>query len=228
MLKYILITLIVTIGALNISRAGPYTESAGGSAASSVTVSNTAATNLTQVSGSAVGTAAAGIQKVGMTDGSGNAITSTTNALDINVKSSAISNQTVNQTQIGGTTLTAADACMANAHTFTPINISTATTTRIIAPTTAKKTYLCGLFLFAAGADNIGVVEGTGGTCAVSTAGVIGGTTAATGINLAANQGFEMPVTGYAHVATAGTNVDFCLITSASVQLSGHAVWVQQ
>jgi len=35
-------------------------------------------------------------------DGSGNALTSTSNALDINVKSSGISNQTVNVAQIGG------------------------------------------------------------------------------------------------------------------------------
>lgn len=43
--------------------------------------------NLTKVNGSAVATAASGIAKVGLTDGTGNAITSTSNALDINIKS---------------------------------------------------------------------------------------------------------------------------------------------
>lgn len=44
-------------------------------------------TNITQVAGNAIATAASGIAKVGVTDGSGNAITSTSSALDENVKS---------------------------------------------------------------------------------------------------------------------------------------------
>jgi hypothetical protein len=43
--------------------------------------------NLTQVSGVSVSTAASGIQKVGVSDGSGNTISSTANALDVNIKS---------------------------------------------------------------------------------------------------------------------------------------------
>jgi len=43
--------------------------------------------NLAQVAGATVATAASGIQKVGLTDGSGNAITSTGAALDVNIKS---------------------------------------------------------------------------------------------------------------------------------------------
>src|SRR5271155_3056815 len=48
------------------------------------------AQNLVQVAGSAVATAAAGIAKVGLTDGIGNAITSTSNALDVNIASSGV------------------------------------------------------------------------------------------------------------------------------------------
>ncbi len=133
----------------------------------------------------------------------------------------------VNISQLGGTAI-APDACQLNARTSTSINISTATTTRLVAPAAAKKTYICGLFLFSAGTQNVGIVEGTGGTCGTSTAGVIGGTTAATGPNLTAQTGFVLPNTGYAQAATAGTNVDFCLITSAAVQVSGVLQWVQQ
>lgn len=43
--------------------------------------------NLNQVAGSAIATAASGIAKVGLTDGTGNAITSTSNAIDVNIKS---------------------------------------------------------------------------------------------------------------------------------------------
>jgi len=121
-----------------------------------------------------------------------------------------------------------ADPCQTTARVYTPISIVTATTTRLVAPTSAKKTYVCGMFLQAGGgANNVGIVEGTGGTCGTGAAGVIGGATAAAGVLLAANQGFSIPVTGYAQAATAGTNVDFCLITSAAVQLSGVLISVQ-
>lgn len=43
--------------------------------------------NMAQVGGSNVATAATGIMKVGLTDGTGNAITSTSNAIDVNIKS---------------------------------------------------------------------------------------------------------------------------------------------
>jgi len=51
------------------------------------TIQSNASVNLNQVAGSAVATAATGIIKVGLTDGSGNAITSTSNAIDVNIKS---------------------------------------------------------------------------------------------------------------------------------------------
>jgi hypothetical protein len=50
-------------------------------------IQSNASVNVNQVAGSAVSTAATGIMKVGLTDGTGNAITSTTNALDVNIKS---------------------------------------------------------------------------------------------------------------------------------------------
>lgn len=120
------------------------------------------------------------------------------------------------------------DPCQTIVQTSTPISITTATTTRIIAPTSAKKTYICYLFLTSAAADNVGIVEGTGGTCGSGTAGVIGGTTAANGPNFAANGGMAMSAGGKTAVAfTAGTNVDFCLITSAATPLAGTVKWVQ-
>jgi hypothetical protein len=57
--------------------------------------SGTWADNLTQIAGNAIATAASGIAKVGLTDGSGNAINSTSNALNVNV------NNTPSVTQSG-------------------------------------------------------------------------------------------------------------------------------
>lgn len=127
-----------------------------------------------------------------------------------------------------GTTALIADPCQSVAKTYTPISITTATTTRIIAPTAAKKTYVCYMYLQTTAANNIAIVEGTGGTCGSGTAGIVGGTTAANGLNNAANSGQAFGNGGFAALATAGTNVDLCLITSAGTPLAGHVVWVAQ
>lgn len=119
------------------------------------------------------------------------------------------------------------DPCKYKTKTFTPISITTATTTRIVAPSASNRTYICNLFLTSAAADNIGIVEGTGGTCGTGTAGVIGGTTAANGPNFAANGGFSIGNGSATVAATAGTNVDLCLITSAATPLAGTIGWVQ-
>lgn len=120
------------------------------------------------------------------------------------------------------------DPCAGLAKTYTPVSMSTATTTRFAAPAASKKTYICSIVLVAAGADNVNIIEGTGGTCGTATAGVAGGTTAATGFNLAANGGLTLGNGASSVMATAGSNVDMCLITSAATQLSGHIAWVQR
>lgn len=118
--------------------------------------------------------------------------------------------------------------CEANTQSYAPISITTATTTRIVAPSASNKTYICSMFLTSAAADNIGIVEGTGGTCGTGTAGVIGGTTAANGPNFAANGGVLLQAGGKVSIAqTAGTNVDLCLITSAATPLAGGINYVQ-
>lgn len=127
-----------------------------------------------------------------------------------------------------GTRNAVVDPCEANLQSYAPISITTATTTRIVAPSASNKTYICSLFLTSAAADNIGIVEGTGGTCGTGTAGVVGGTTAANGPNFAANGGVLLQAGGKVAVAyTAGTNVDLCLITSAATPLAGGIKYVQ-
>lgn len=130
--------------------------------------------------------------------------------------------------QNDGTRSSIVDPCEANLQSSAPISITTATTTRIVAPSASNKTYICLLFLTSAAADNIGIVEGTGGTCGTGTAGVIGGTTAANGPNFAANGGLLLQAGGKVAAAqTAGTNVDLCLITSAATPLAGVIKYVQ-
>lgn len=58
--------------------------------------------DIASVAGATVATAASGIIKVGLTDGSGTAITSTGAALDVNLKTSGVSNLSTNVAQING------------------------------------------------------------------------------------------------------------------------------
>jgi len=120
-----------------------------------------------------------------------------------------------------------ADPCLTTVATSAPISITSATTTRIVAPSASNRTYVCYLYLQTGAANNIAVVEGTGGTCGTGTAGVVGGTTAANGLNNAANSGQQIQNGGATAVATAGTNVDLCLITSSIGPLAGHIRYVQ-
>lgn len=123
----------------------------------------------------------------------------------------------------------AADPCQDIVKSFTPFSaITTATTTRIVAPTASKKTYICQIIMAPAAADNVAVVEGTGGTCGTGTAGVMTGTTAANGFNFPANGGVSIGNGGFTVGQTVGTNVDLCLITSAATPLVGGIMWVQK
>jgi len=81
-----------TIGNVNIQASGSAVSLGQAVMASSLPVviasnQSNLPTNFVQVAGSAIATAATGIIKVGLTDGTGNAITSTSSAIDVNIKS---------------------------------------------------------------------------------------------------------------------------------------------
>lgn len=123
-----------------------------------------------------------------------------------------------------GTSARVFDPCEVVAHVTTPINISSAATSVIVAGTASKKTYICSMMLFSAGTSNVGIVQGSGSTCGTSTLGLIGGATSATGPNLTAQAGF---VAGNGNFAIAGTTVnqnDICLINGSAIQVSGYIV----
>jgi hypothetical protein len=119
------------------------------------------------------------------------------------------------------------DPCFANAKTFVTINISTATTTQLVAASASNSNYICSLNLVAGAADNVALIEDDTAACASPTAGMAGGTTAASGWNFAANGGL-VAGTGQGTVfKTAATNRYTCLVTSAATQLSGSMSYVQ-
>lgn len=118
------------------------------------------------------------------------------------------------------------DPC--EAATRTQVLINQTTSTQVLAGTSSVKIYVCSFHLISATAQNIAVVEGTGSVCATGIAGVAGGTTAATGWNLAANSGLSLG-TGGKWVMQTATNADnFCILQSGAGQVSGSFTYVKQ
>ena len=112
-----------------------------------------------------------------------------------------------------------------------PINQAAAGPTTLLTGVPGKQWFVCYLFLsegVSTGAQNAGLVEGTGTNCSSVSAGMMGGTTAATQPNLSPDENFHigngagtMMVT-----ATAGDNV--CLVMSGALQMSGVLVAVNR
>jgi len=120
----------------------------------------------------------------------------------------------------------ALDVCAYGSKTTTAID-QTADTV-IVSATASKKTYICSLFVLAGAAEIVSVWEGTGSTCGTGSAALLGSTTEAQGVSLAANGGFAL--TGGSSTVLAGktANVDVCLRQSTSSQVSGFVTWVQR
>ena len=117
-----------------------------------------------------------------------------------------------------------AGASVANT-TSTPVSITAST--QIITGTLSKQTYVCALNLIVSAADNVALVEGTGSTCGTSTAGMAGGSIAATGWNFAANGGLTMGTGIGPVIRTATAADDVCLLVSTGAQVSGSVIWAQ-
>ena len=118
------------------------------------------------------------------------------------------------------------DPCKREARTFYVVDIVTATTTEIANQVASEFFYLCSIFFFSAGTQNVTIVEDDTDTCGSPTAGLIGGVTAAEGPNLTAQTGWTLGNGEAAVAKTATANRFFCIITSAAVQLSGVISYV--
>lgn len=100
------------------------------------------------------------------------------------------------------------------------INVSTATTTQLVALSAGKKIYVTNLNVIAGGTGNITFEYGTGTTCGT-------GTTALTGAyNLTAQTGLAMGG-GLGPVLVVPAGDALCVLTSAAVQMSGSIAFTQ-
>lgn len=100
------------------------------------------------------------------------------------------------------------------------INVSTATTTQLVALSSGKKIYVSALDVIAAGTGNITFVYGTGSNCGT-------GTTSLTGAyNLTAQAGIAKG-NGLGAVLVVPASNALCVTTSAAVQMSGSVAYAQ-
>lgn len=103
--------------------------------------------------------------------------------------------------------------------------ISQTTSTDIL--TTTAKLHVCSLMLVASAALVVNLVEGTGTVCATGGAALIGSTTTANGMSLAANGGFSM-VAGRPWLKSKTAADHICLTMSGTGTVSGVMTYADQ
>lgn len=121
------------------------------------------------------------------------------------------------------------DPCQVFPKTTAAINISTATTTQLVAPsTTGAPVYVCGMLLNQVnGTGSLALEYGTGTTCGTGTTAMTGtifaSTTASGTTNTLINSSKDQP-----SLAVAPTNNAVCALTTGTIQQSGWITYVQQ
>lgn len=133
-------------------------------------------------------------------------------------------NATLNTTALGALWTGTIDPCSSMKKIHVAINQTTGT--QLLTGTASNRTYICQISLVTATAQNIALVSGTGTVCATSLGPMLGGTTAGTGWNFAANGGIVLG-DGSASVTQTDTDADnVCLLTSSTGQISGGISYV--
>ena len=122
-----------------------------------------------------------------------------------------------------------------NARVFDPCQVvaksykafSQTATAVLVTGAASKKTYVCSISIIAGAAEIFNLTAGTGSTCGTNTVAVMGSTTAANGLSLAANGGLTFG-SGLASLAATTVNQDdLCLQQSGSNRLAGGITYVQ-
>lgn len=179
----------------------------------------TVASNVTQFGGTNIstgtGTGGTGIPRVTVSNDSAVKIWDGTNT--VAAKASGTNAATTDVALVFAPSPNPSDVCTS----FKAIS-QTASTDLV---TSTNKLHICAMLIVSATAQSVSLVEGTGTTCATGTAAIMGATTAANGMALAANGGFthtaERPF-----IVTATTADHLCLLQSGAGNVSGFISYV--
>ncbi len=117
------------------------------------------------------------------------------------------------------------DPCSGIAKTTTPISITTDTV--IVSALASNKTYICSLILVASAAEIVSITQGDTSVCGTNEVALMGSTTDASGLSLAANGGLVLGTGSATVIAGTVANDDICLNVSGTNRVSGSVTWVQ-
>ena len=120
------------------------------------------------------------------------------------------------------------DPCSQTIKTNFAFGVST-TNLQLVAGVSAKKIYICNIFVTGAAAFIANLIEGTGATCVTaSELAVIGSTTAAAGMSFSANSGWAQGNGAASIAVTANASSGLCFLQNAAVTVAGNISFVQQ
>ena len=119
------------------------------------------------------------------------------------------------------------DPCFISAKTNLAVSTNATASTQIIAAVAGTKIYICSITLVAVRATAFNLTTGTGTNCGSNTAALVGSTTAANGMSLAAN-GILPAGSGNGTIASTPASSEICTFQSNAVFISGNITYVQQ
>ena len=125
------------------------------------------------------------------------------------------------------------DHCLTGLHQNAVINISSATTTSIIAPVTGANIYLCHIFLSQAGGTGTVQIEyGTGSTCATGLQALTGlitaNSTAGTTTNISEGSGQGTLISTNAGAGAMVPSQRLCILSTGTIVQGGYLTFVQE
>lgn len=99
---------------------------------------------------------------------------------------------------------------------------------QLVAPVSLNQVYICAITLISTAADAISIVGGLGSTCATGTPlAIVGSTTAASGMDIAANQGWQAGDGGATAYSTTTSGHGVCVLQSGTTKIAGSISYVQ-
>lgn len=152
----------------------------------------------------------------------GNAVLSATNGSYANIlQGNAVLSQASNPLPVSS------DPCQGAAKTTAAFSSSSGGPVSIVALSGSTKVYICAIAAITDTAIKLSFIDGTGGSCASAQHALIGSTTAANGMSLAANGGFTLG-SGNGTVAVTAAASAFCFLQSGTSLVAGTVTYVQQ
>lgn len=126
-----------------------------------------------------------------------------------------------------GTNTNFVDPCSAEAQSIYIVNLNTASSNNEIANAVASEFwYICSVNINSTAAQTVLIAHDDSDSCGSLTAGMNGGTTAATGWSFVAGGGIVLPNTGRHYMKSATANHYLCLAIGQSTQTSGTITYV--